>query len=429
MGKSVFESDEALKRELIRCMKCGNCMAVCPVYGTEVKESAVARGKIALGEAYLEGKIRDKDLMNLIYNCLVCKSCMLACPTGVKYDKIILALRHKLAKDLGKPWVKKLAFWALTHPSLFDKGLKAFSKMQGFFLEKRGPKLRAPRAFLRTLGKRFDEYFVLPEFASKSFRDSTPEVVEVSNPQATALFFTGCSINYLYPEIGDDILFVLKKNAIKTLIPKGQNCCGMPVMVHGDIEKAKELAKNNLDLFERINPEYIITGCASCGSALKHEYPMIFEGDQEYETKAKKWAEKVYDITSFLLKVIKLKKPKAELKLKVTYHDPCHLKKSMKVWVEPRELLKAIPGVELVEMKKPDTCCGSGGSYHLAYADTSLKILQSKMEDVKNTKAEVVATECPACMMQLGEGTQRYKVNAKVKHVISLLAEAYRRES
>ncbi len=429
MAKSIFEDDELLKRELVRCMKCGTCMSVCPVYRAEVKESAVARGKIALGEAYLEGEIKNKDLMKLVYNCLVCKSCMLACPSGVRYDKIILGLRHKLTKDMGKPWVKKVAFWALTHPSLFDEGIKAFSKIQGFFFEKKGPKFRAPRAFLKSFGKRFDENFVLPEFASKAFRDRIEEIVDVPNPQATVLFFTGCSINYLYPEIGEDILLVLKKNDVKILIPKDQNCCGMPVMVHGDIERAKELAKNNLDLFERLNPDYIITACASCGSALKHEYSLIFEGNHEYENKARKWAEKVYDITSFLLNVIKFKKPQAELKLKVTYHDPCHLKKAMKVWVEPRNILKSIPGLEFIEMKKPDACCGSGGSYHLAYPDTSLKILQAKMEDIKDTKAEVVATECPACMIQLVEGTQRYKVNAEVRHVMSLLAEAYRREA
>jgi len=122
-------------------------------------------------------------------------------------------------------------------------------------------------------------------------------------------------------------------------------------MVHGDIDTARELAKKNIDIFEKVNAGYIITVCGSCGSALKHEYPIILEGDTTYEEKAKKWADKVYDISTFLLKIIKFETPKGEVNLKVTYHDSCHLKKSMKVFNEPRQLLKMIPGITLIEMK------------------------------------------------------------------------------
>lgn len=428
MSENVFNSDEVLRRELLRCMKCGNCMAVCPVYSSETKESAVARGKIALGEAYLSGNLSGEELKNLLYNCLVCKSCMMACPSGVKFDKIILALRHKLAQETGLPLVKKAAFWTLSHPAMLARSVKASSRLQNLFLKRKGRRLRSPRAFLKSISRRFDKNFVVPELPKRNFIETVDEVINSPNSQATVLFFTGCSINYIYPEIGDDILLVLRKNNIKILVPRDQNCCGMPVMVHGDIESAKELARKNLDLFEKLNPQYVVTGCASCASALKSEYPLLFEGDAEYESKAKKWAERIFDITAFLLKAVKFRKPEGKLNLRVTYHDPCHLKKSIRVWTEPREILKSIPGVQLVEMKAPDACCGSGGSYHLAHPENSLKILKAKIQDVKGTQADVVATECPACLMQLNEGTLRYNVNAKVKHVISLLAEAYRSE-
>lgn len=428
MKENVFQNDEALKRELLRCMKCGNCMAVCPVYSSETKESAVARGKIALGEAYLSGSISGEELKNLLYNCLVCKSCMMACPSGVKFDRIILALRHRLALEKGLPPVKKAAFWSLSHPAILAKGAKVSAKLQNLFLRQKDRGLRSPRSFLKSISRRFDEDFVVPELPLKSFRETVPEVINSPDYQATALFFTGCSINYIYPEIGNDIILVLKKNRVKILIPEDQSCCGMPVMVHGDIECARELARNNIDLFERLNPQFVVTGCASCASALKSEYPVIFEGDAEYEGKAAKWADRTYDITSFLLKAVKFRKPEGRLDLSVTYHDPCHLKKSVKVWAEPREIIRSIPGIKFVEMRAPDACCGSGGSYHLSHPENSLKILKSKIEDVKNTKADVVVTECPACLMQLTDGVLRYNAGTGVRHVISLLADAYRSE-
>lgn len=430
MAKTVFDDVKTLKKELLRCMKCGNCMSVCPVYNVEKKESSVARGKIALGEAVIDNKIDidDETLVKLIFNCLVCKSCMMACPSGVRFDRIIIGLRAAIARKKGIPFVKKALFGLLKNPELFDKGMKAFAAMQGVFLRKEGEKIRTPKGFLKQLGKRFDEDFVLPELSKESFRDKVGEVEDVPNSQTTVIFFTGCSVNYFYPQVGQDTIYVLKKNNVKVITPKNQNCCGMPVMVHGDVETARELAKKNLDTFEQFQAQYIITVCGSCGSALKHEYPIILEGDSVYEEKAKKWSQKVYDISTFLMKIIKFQAPKGKIKLKVTYHDSCHLKKSMKVFNEPRQLLKMIPGLSLIEMKKPDTCCGSGGSYHLTHADTALKITQAKIEDIKQTDAQVVCTGCPACMMELFEGLHRWNGNCKVLHTVSLLAQSYKKE-
>lgn len=430
VAKTIFDDIETLKKELIRCMKCGNCMSVCPIYNVEKKESSVARGKIALGEAILSDdiKIDDETLINLIFNCLVCKSCMMACPSGVRFDRIILGLRAAIAKKKGIPFVKKALFRLLKNPELFDKGMKAFAAMQGFFLKLEGEKKRTPKGFLKGINPRLDEQFILPELTRESFRDRVQETIEAKFSQATAIFFTGCSVNYLYPEVGDDLIYVLQRNNVTTITPKRQNCCGMPVIVHGDIETARELARKNLEAFEKTNAQYIVTVCGSCGSALKHEYPIILEGT-EHEEKAKKWAERVYDISTFLLKVIKFEPPKGKVTLKVTYHDSCHLKKSMKVFNEPRQLLKMIPGITLLEMKKPDACCGSGGSYHLTHADTALKIAKAKAEDIKATGADAVCTGCPACMMELFEGLHRIGENCNVTHTISLLANSYKAEN
>lgn len=427
--KTVFDDEEALKKELIKCMKCGNCMSVCPIYSVEKKESSVARGKIALGQAVLDNEIKvdDETLVKLIFNCLVCKSCMLACPSGVHFDRIILGLRAAIAKKKGIPFIKKALFGLLKNPELFDKGMKAFASIQGLFFSKEEGKKRIPRGFLKGINPRFDDNFILPDLSGESFRDKVAELIEVNNPQATVLFFTGCSVNYLYPEVGEDLIYVLKRNYVTTFIPKKQSCCGMPVMVHGDIDTARDLAKRNLDVFEENQSEYIVTVCGSCGSAIKHEYPIILEGT-DYEEKAKKWAQRVYDISTFLIKVIKIEPPKGSLNLKVTYHDSCHLKKSMKVFNEPRQLLKMIPGVTFVEMKKPDACCGSGGSYHLTHAETAVKIAKAKTEDIKATEADTVCTGCPACMMQLFESLHRFNTKCDVIHTVNLLAKSYKAE-
>ncbi len=427
--KTVFDDVETLKMELIRCMKCGNCMSVCPIYNIEKKESSVARGKIALGEAILSDEINidDETLVKLIFNCLICKSCMFACPSGVRFDRIILGLRAAIVKKKGLSFIKKALFGLLKNQEFFDKGMKAFAAMQGLFLKKYGNKKRVPKRFIKGVTPRLDDKFILPELSRQSLRDSVLETIEVEKPQAKAIFFTGCSVNYFYPEVGEDLIYVLKKNNVSIITPKKQNCCGMPVMVHGDIDTARELATKNIDALEKANAQYIVTVCGSCGSALKYEYPVILEGT-DYEKKAKKLAEKVYDISTFLLKVIKFEPPKGKVELKVTYHDSCHLKKSMKVFNEPRQLIKIIPGVILIEMKKPDACCGSGGSYHLTHADTALRIAKAKAEDIKATEAEVVCTGCPACMMELFESLHRLDEICNVTHTVSLLAKSYKAE-
>ncbi|MCX8034054.1 MAG: (Fe-S)-binding protein [Thermodesulfovibrio sp.] len=429
MTKTVFDDIETLKKELIRCMKCGNCMAVCPVYNVEKKESSVARGKIALGEAVLSNAINidDETLIKLIFNCLLCKSCMMACPSGVRFDRIILGLRAAIFKKKGLPFIKKALFGLLKNPEMFDKGMKAFAALQGLFLKSEGEKKRTPKGFLKGISQRFDAQFILPELSRESFRDRISEIIQVEKSQTIAIFFTGCSVNYLYPEVGDDLIYVLKKNNVTVITPKNQNCCGMPVLVHGDIETARELARKNIDAFENTKAQQIVTVCGSCGSALKNEYPILLERTF-YEEKAKKWANRVYDISTFLLKAIQLKPPKGRVELKITYHDSCHLRKSMKVFNEPRQLLKSLPGITFVEMKKPDACCGSGGSYHLTNVDTSLKIAKTKTEDIKTTEADVVCTGCPACMMEIFESLHRFKGISNVIHTVSLLAQSYKSE-
>ncbi len=156
-------------------------------------------------------------------------------------------------------------------------------------------------------------------------------------------------------------------NNVEVHIPKEQSCCGIPVLVHGDVDTVRKLARNNIDAIEKCGVDYLITGCGSCGGAWKNDYREVMAADPVYGPKAAYWAERTWDVSTFLVKILGYRKPKGIVEAVVTYHDSCHLKKTMKVSEEPREILRNIPGVTFREMSAPDTCCGSGGSYVVSH--------------------------------------------------------------
>ncbi|MGD9948375.1 MAG: (Fe-S)-binding protein [Desulfobulbus sp.] len=434
VSDKTYHDDLAIvQEELDKCMKCGNCMAVCPVYGVEKVESAVTRSKIAVAEAVLAGELEldDPQVYAMLFNCLVCKSCMTACPTKVNFDRIMLALRAALVRKNGLPWLKKAIFSTLKHPKLFDAGLRVGAAMQGLaFKSEKGGKAISPRAPFAKVGTPigFDGDRQMPSLSITPLRDRVPEIVRAPGSTIKVAFFTGDSLNYFYPDSGKDLIDVLTANNIEVHIPKGQNCCGIPVLVHGDIDTVRKLARNNIDTFEATGCDYLITGCGSCGGAWQHDYVELLATDPDYGPKAEEWSKKTYDISTFLTKIIKLREPKGRIERTVTYHDSCHLKKSMKVFAEPRDILKSIPGLTFKEMSAPDACCGSGGSFVLSHYETSSAIGKKKAEDINRTEADTVSTGCPACMMQLLDNVNRCGGEQDVVHYISLLAQSYRKE-
>lgn len=424
-----FDEYHLIEDEIQKCMKCGNCQAVCPVFSVEKTEAGVARGKIALADAILKRKIDldDPDLYDRVFNCLVCKSCMQNCPPQVNFDKIILALRSAIVKKKGLHPLKRTIFNLLFHKkALFETGIKTGAKLQSLLTKStssgEGRNLRFPIGIL-------DRKRVIPSLAPTPFRDRVEEKIICSNPQTTVAFFTGCSINYIYTGIGDDIVEVLKKNRVNVVIPKDQFCCGIPVFAHGDIDTAKQMAKANLDALEKTAADYVVFGCGSCAGAFSHEYIELLKGDSVYEPLSMKWKQNAVEISQLLLNKIDFVKPKGQIDEVVTYHDSCHLRKTVKVWKEPREIIKAIPGITLKEMSKPDACCGSGGTYNLTHYETSSSILKNKINDIQKTSAHIVTTACPGCIMQLVDGIEQFGNGQIARHYITLLAQSYKKEA
>lgn len=420
---SAYDLLPEIKRALQKCMKCGNCQAVCPLYQEKRTEAAVARGKLQLIQAVLDGQLSvSKGFQEKIDLCMLCGACMANCPNGVKVYDIILAARAEVARDIGVPAVKNMAFHALRKPGLFDFGMKTGRHFQFLALKKHPDKNAASLRFPIGL----DRKRIFPFLAPKTLREELPEVNSVPNPKMRVAYFTGCTTNYIYTDIGKAVVNVLNKNGIEVVIPAKQHCCGTPVYTSGEIETAREMAKSNIDILLDLKVDAVITSCATCGGALKHDYYELLADSHEYSKKAQQLSEKVYDISQFLVDLIDFRKVKmGTVKCKTTYHDPCHLNRFMGVTKQPREIIRSIPGVEFAEMEHHDRCCGGAGSFSLTHYEDSMAVFRQKAEDVKTTGADLVLTGCPSCRMQLEDGLNHYDLNKKVMHTVQLLSMAY----
>ncbi|KXS43520.1 MULTISPECIES: (Fe-S)-binding protein [unclassified Candidatus Frackibacter] len=419
MSKILKEVEE----EVAKCMKCGLCRAVCPIFSELDNEATVARGKVNLIENVNSGELGLTDKYEkLMELCLMCKACVANCPCGVEVDKIVLKAREELAQDKGLSMIKKGIFSVLQNKFVFPLGMKLGSIFQGLAFSKNdGPQPgNNPRV---SVG--LDRRRVIPDLAEKTFKEEFPEVVKVDNPKARVAYYTGCTVNYIYPEFGESVVNVLVENGIEVVIPQGQQCCGTPVRIYGDTKTAKKLAQTNVEEFAKHNDvDAIITSCSSCGLALKEEFEEVLGTSPEL----KEFSDKVYDIAEYLVDVIDFdREGLGAVRRKVTYHDPCHLVRGMGVSEQPREILEAIPGVYFEEMDRPDRCCGSAGSFNLKYYDLSMDINKHKIEDIKQTGADTLATGCGACKMHISDGLNQAGMDQEIVHTVQLLDEAYQK--
>ena len=240
-------------------------------------------------------------------------------------------------------------------------------------------------------------------------------------------YFPGCVTNYIYTGVGHALLNVLNKNGVEVIVPENQHCCGTPVFVHGDRKTAKEMAKSLVDTFSKYQDiDALITNCGTCGEAFQHNYVDMLKDDPKYGPMAKKLAEKTYDISQFVVEKLNINPEDLKpVNMKVTYHDPCHLVRGMKVSKEPRQILKMIPGLEFVEMKDADKCCGSAGSFTITHYDMSMKIHESKTDNVKKSGANALVTGCGSCRMQFEDGFHQSKHDVPTYHTIEILSKAY----
>ena len=406
-----------LEEAFAGCMKCGFCKAVCPVFIG--KETTTPRAKVRLARAAARGELTlSAGVKKQMDRCLNCMACAKECPSGVEPNKIALALRDAYVRRDGLPLVKKAIFrGGLPNPRLMAWGLGAMGIGQHLTaIELQNNPLRG---FLPLLGMRKDKD--LPLLGRKSLFARLPESLEpYGELRATVLYFPGCGTNFIYPEIGLATVEVLRKLGARVILPHDMVCCGTPVFNSGDIAGARDLARRNIGIFKGHEVDAILTACGSCGNTIKNEWKEVLGLDE-----ADMVAGKVMDISQFVVKYALegALKPLDNVEL-TTYHDSCHLRRGMGVWEEPRAILRTILGENYVEMEQADRCCGGGGAFSIYNPELSQTVADTKMECLEKSGARVVATDCPACMMQLQDSIVHRKMSQKVVHIIDLINRA-----
>lgn len=402
---------------LWRCNKCGACTAVCPLYQQTVHEGMAARGKLALLEAVVDGALAPSQaLREKFENCLLCGACAQSCPSLVPTTDLFLEARAELASSLGLPLPIRIFLYALASPRLLAAGMPWLGILQRSGLlrvAERAPEKLVPapiRAALRAAppvpARPFSARHVLHETDGRGKRGRVG-------------YFAGCFMNWGYADAAEATRLALEVSGYRVESP-AVVCCGMPHQAYGDAEAARRLAQRNIEALERYAA--IIADCASCGAALK-SYGELLADDPAYRERAKSVSARVSDVSEFLVKQ-GLPRSHRELPIRVTYHEPCHLGRGQGVKLEPRQILKSIPGLEFVEMKGADVCCGGAGSFCVTHPDLSEKVGAAKVESILATRADVVASGCPSCIAQLGAMLRTRGITARVCHPIQLLAES-----
>jgi len=232
-------------------------------------------------------------------------------------------------------------------------------------------------------------------------------------------YFLGCAINYAMPQIGAATISFLTRSGCD-VVPISNCCCGLPAYSHGDLEAVRNMALINLDEFETLDVDAIVTDCSSCSSFLK-DYPKRFAGDEENRTRAERFAKKMRDFTEFAAQIEPAVSPLAD-KTRITFHDPCHLSRYQGVTKQPRALIRATPNADLVELPESDWCCGGAGSYCIEHYELSERTLDRKMKRLETTGADLLATTCPSCLMHLAYGVSKTRLPVKVVHLSQILS-------
>ena len=266
----------------------------------------------------------------------------------------------------------------------------------------------------------------LPAIAAEPFRDRFKKIRQPECEEKAA-FYAGCLIDFAYPEMGEALIKILNKAGIQVLFPEDQTCCGAPARYNGAYEVAASNAVDNINALLREEVTYVISACPTCTVALDHEFISTFEslGQTEWLPRARKLAGKVIDFSTLVTKLVdegRLSLKEGRVLGKITYHDSCHLKRTLKVSEQPRNLLKKA-GFEIEEMFECDTCCGMGGSYSMKLPEISAPILQRKLRNIMETGAPVVAMDCPGCVMQIRGGLDQTGAAVTARHTVELLAD------
>jgi glycolate oxidase iron-sulfur subunit len=411
------ENIEKFRSDVEQCMKCGFCAYFCPVYREEKMEKGLARGKEMLVRAALRG---EQDFTPGFYeaidNCLLCKTCVQFCPARTRIDHVVTAARADFAAARGLPLWKRLPFrLVLPRRWLFGLLLRVASWFQHVLPGRAGGFRHLPQ-FLSALGAGRR----IPEIAPRFLGSLLPPVSPARGVEVHRVaFFSGCATEYVFPGTGLAMVRILQGLGCTVLFDRRQGCCGAPVYFSGDFETGRALSLGNLEVLEGC--DYVVTGCATCGSGLK-DYPVYLARTPEEKERMETFAAKVKDFNEFVVDVLAADRETFELRPEflgktATWHDPCHLSRHQELREQPRKILEGLVGLTYAEMPNADRCCGLGGSFSISHYEVSKKISDHKVQGIEATKADFVVTACPGCIIQLRDALARHKKDIPVYHI------------
>jgi glycolate oxidase iron-sulfur subunit len=418
--------------ELTNCMRCGFCQPSCPTFKETGLEAASPRGRIALMKSVVDGLMEPdqafKDQMSL---CLGCRACEPVCPADVKYGQLMEQTRYAIAQvNEDRWWVQALRKLMFHHLFPHQNRLRLAGLALKLY-QKSGLRMIA-RGFLKMVSKRISEMEkILPVASYQGVVEQLGTVYPAKGKQVARVgLFRGCIMDVLFTETNLHTVKLLSEAGFEVVIPPAQNCCGALHAHSGEIVGAKELAKANITAFQQADVDYIVSNAGGCG-ALLIEYDQLLHDEPTWYDEAKRFASKVQDVSQIILEkgvVPSFSAAPQETEngnLTITYQDSCHLRNVMKSGAAPRHLLHRVEHVNVVELADADRCCGSAGIYNLVQPEMASRILDQKMEHVKQTEACYVITSNPGCLLQMKLGVERTNLSQKIKvvHIADFLYE------
>jgi glycolate oxidase iron-sulfur subunit len=402
------------------CIKCGFCLPVCPTYRETGSESASPRGRLELMYAAARDDLPIEEIRDHLGFCLGCLACETACPSGIRFGTLLEAGRADALAAAGPSWRRPLPLLrVVTAPALLQalawglwlcqvSRLLALLRFSGLLL------LAPPLARL--------ERSLPPLPMPQRWRPGTGHS-DAEKGERRVLLFSGCVMDAVFGAVHAATVKVLRRNGFVPAVPPEQACCGALHQHEGERAGAVALARRNIAAFEQAGEAPILVNSAGCGAFLK-SYAHLLADDPDWKERAARVAERVRDINEFLA-AIPLQEPQRPLQIKVAYDDACHLLHAQQIGSAPRDLLRRVPGLELVPLEEADWCCGSAGSYGFHHPAMAARLLSRKMEHIAASGAQVVATGNPGCLLQLRLGAERHRMQLHVLHPVELLAKAY----
>ena len=394
------------------CIHCGLCLSSCPTYRVLGSEMDSPRGRIYLMRAFDEGRATITDsFVDHMFRCLDCRACETACPSGVHFGHMMEEMRGKIVEQQPANWIARLVLnHVFPYPWRFNivsrmlqlyrvSGLQSLVRKTGL-LKRIAPRMAAAEELMPEVG-------IEGGVTLDSFHAAEGE------KHGTVAFFSGCVMNSMMGSINKASVRLLTAAGYDVIVPGRQICCGALANHAGLRDTAREMARTNIAAFALDHIDAVIINAAGCGAMLK-EYPLLIEGAERFSVKVK-------DIAEFLVSTriaARLRKPVAG---RVGYDDPCHLLHGQRVKAEPRKLLKAIPGIQFVEVDGADQCCGSAGIYNITQNELSMEILDRKMEKIQKANIDILATGNPGCMFQFKYGARKVGMKLEVLHPVELL--------